>query len=803
MRRWVVAFLLGLLGCSLAAAPLARAEGVVEVYRSTHGWARAVAVNPNDGSCWAIFGVSVLHLDAAGNLLRQFTDFEYPLGLAVNTQDGSCWVADPCRSEVIHLAWDGTVLWRGGSCRASYLSVNPADGSVWVSTCDRLAADHDVIHLAADGREISRLQAVTNPAFVAASPLDGSCWVMDCPDGVSLRLKHLAEDGTPLWEGTGGPFSLNTSDGSVWVSAYWSVYHLSADHQVLWTHAWQTALYPGEIAANSADGSCWYQRAPGACDAALVHVDPDGQELLRLQGSEWTLGWMALDASDGSIWATADAGLLHLGPDGNVLWNDRRQLASAFALNPNDGSYWFTGMQCPHNQYWIARYDQAGTEVWQTGTAGFTYQLVADQADGSCWALDDQGLQHFAADGQILPWNGDPAASGNCLALDPQDRSLWLAGDPVLFHLTKEGERLSLVDLGAGARALRFSPYDRSVWVIVETSHGSEGVQATCGLRHVTSEGIVFSVGDPQYPRWLSVNPDDGTVWVTDCEYDANLYRVFHVSPEGTILWQSEPADAQGSAFWYVAVDPTSGDCWVVGPEVRLFSAEGAELGRTDVSNFMPYDAVVNPADGVCWIPDDYSVLRKMAVASPFPDIAADSWAALPIRACVAADIVGGYPDGDYHPETVVTRDQMAVFIARALTGGSIPPGPALPAFSDVPLGFWAYDAITYAASQRIVSGYPGGHYHPSLPVDRAQMAAFIARALAPFSERPLLPSYTPPPIISFPDVPSWNWAYRYVEYVKAAGVVAGYPDHAYHPELPCTRDQMAVFISRAFDLRP
>jgi hypothetical protein len=27
---------------------------------------------------------------------------------------------------------------------------------------------------------------------------------------------------------------------------------------------------------------------------------------------------------------------------------------------------------------------------------------------------------------------------------------------------------------------------------------------------------------------------------------------------------------------------------------------------------------------------------------------------------------VAGYPDGLYHPEVVVTRDQMAVYVARA-----------------------------------------------------------------------------------------------------------------------------------------
>jgi hypothetical protein len=58
-----------------------------------------------------------------------------------------------------------------------------------------------------------------------------------------------------------------------------------------------------------------------------------------------------------------------------------------------------------------------------------------------------------------------------------------------------------------------------------------------------------------------------------------------------------------------------------------------------------------------------------------------------------------------------------------------------------------------------------------------------------------------PPSTPSFPDVGKGFWAYRYIEYSKAAGIVAGYPDGLYHPEIAVTRDQMAVYVARAFGL--
>jgi hypothetical protein len=187
--------------------------------------------------------------------------------------------------------------------------------------------------------------------------------------------------------------------------------------------------------------------------------------------------------------------------------------------------------------------------------------------------------------------------------------------------------------------------------------------------------------------------------------------------------------------------------------------------------------------------------------------VPADHWAYGGVVACATASIVAGYPDGLYHPDLQVTRDQMAVYVARALVSPSgdaaIPdPGPP-PTFSDVPPDFWAYQHIEYAASQGVVEGYPDGTYQPSTVVDRGQMAVYIARAMvAPAGDAAIA---DPQPPYTFLDVPgednAWAWCHKHVEYLAAQGVVHGYDDGLYHPEIVVTRDQMAVYIARAFEL--
>jgi Tol biopolymer transport system component len=182
-----------------------------------------------------------------------------------------------------------------------------------------------------------------------------------------------------------------------------------------------------------------------------------------------------------------------------------------------------------------------------------------------------------------------------------------------------------------------------------------------------------------------------------------------------------------------------------------------------------------------------------------FADVPLDYWAFYEVEGCVNGRVVMGYPDGLYHPDEQVKRDQMAVYIARALAGGeeNVPDGPATPTFPDVPASSWCYRHVEYCFANGVVQGYWDG-YHPMEVVSRAQMAVYVSRALVAPSGDDGLPD--PPPTPTFPDVPASYWAYRWIEYCYAQGVVQGYPD-GYRPEETVNRAQMAVYVQRAFQL--
>jgi len=183
---------------------------------------------------------------------------------------------------------------------------------------------------------------------------------------------------------------------------------------------------------------------------------------------------------------------------------------------------------------------------------------------------------------------------------------------------------------------------------------------------------------------------------------------------------------------------------------------------------------------------------------NPVQDQVIGSWARFWIEELAGnvPFVVQGYSDGTYRPLVQVTRDQMAVFMARALKL-TVPPFENK--FTDIPEDFWARPQIEALVDSGIVVGYaePDGTstYRPALVVGRDQMAVFVARGIAGGDAN--VPSG--PAVATFPDVGTDYWAFAYIEFAVAHGVVQGYPDGTYQPLVAVDRAQMSVFIWRGF----
>ncbi|MGQ0849313.1 MAG: DUF3048 domain-containing protein [Actinomycetota bacterium] len=161
------------------------------------------------------------------------------------------------------------------------------------------------------------------------------------------------------------------------------------------------------------------------------------------------------------------------------------------------------------------------------------------------------------------------------------------------------------------------------------------------------------------------------------------------------------------------------------------------------------------------------------------------------IEALFADGITHGCGPSTFCPDQSVTRGQMAVFIGRAL---GMEPSTAPTAFPDIPAEAYFTGYVATLHDRGIIAGYPDGTYRPAQAVTRAEMAALLARAL---QLKPAAPGAT------FSDVAVGDWYAPSVEAIRAEGITVGCAADRFCPQHPVLRQQMALFLVRAFHLTP
>lgn len=102
----------------------------------------------------------------------------------------------------------------------------------------------------------------------------------------------------------------------------------------------------------------------------------------------------------------------------------------------------------------------------------------------------------------------------------------------------------------------------------------------------------------------------------------------------------------------------------------------------------------------------------------------------------------------------------------------------------------WAKNDIEILAASGVIQGRGNGLFSPDALITRAEFCAFIARAFE------LAPIYYDGP---FTDIKSYNWYAGAVAVLTKHGIAQGVSETAFCPELPITREEMAVIIMRAY----
>jgi hypothetical protein len=162
----------------------------------------------------------------------------------------------------------------------------------------------------------------------------------------------------------------------------------------------------------------------------------------------------------------------------------------------------------------------------------------------------------------------------------------------------------------------------------------------------------------------------------------------------------------------------------------------------------------------------------------------------------VSNAITAGIGGGLYGVNDNTLRQQMAVFLLKAKHGLCYTPPACTGVFDDVPCPSTFAPWIEQLAAEGITGGCGGTSYCPQNPVRRDQMAVFLLKAEHGSA-------YLPPTCAgTFADVACPSTFANWIEQLAAENITGGCGGGNYCPLNPNTRGQMAVFISKTFNLQ-
>ncbi|WP_415839996.1 S-layer homology domain-containing protein, partial [Paenibacillus endophyticus] len=178
-----------------------------------------------------------------------------------------------------------------------------------------------------------------------------------------------------------------------------------------------------------------------------------------------------------------------------------------------------------------------------------------------------------------------------------------------------------------------------------------------------------------------------------------------------------------------------------------------------------------------------------------FNDVA-NHWSKLAVNDMGSRMVIEGIGDGMFSPDTKITRAELATIIVRGL-GLKLESGVS--PFSDVKLTDWYSSAISTAYRYNLISGFEDGTFRPNDKVTREQVMVIIAKAMSitKLTDKLVMKSIDDTLKVFADAADASSWAKDGIADSVEAGIVSGRHGAELAPKDFITRAEVATIIQR------
>ncbi len=542
-----------------------------------------------------------------------------------------------------------------------------------------------------------------NPQLIAAGP-DGNLWF---PEATANKIGRITTAGVatdfPVLTANSGLVGIGTGpDGNLWFteSGANKIGRITTAGVVTEFPVPTPGSNPAHIVAGP-DGNLWF-------------TEFSGNKIGRITTAGVITEFPVLTAGSGPQGITA-------GPDGN-LWfteTDANQIGritpagvvTEFPIpTPNsnplgigagpDGNLWFTEFPVAVNQ--IGRITTAGVVTeFPIPTAGSIPVAIVAGPDGNLWFTEQVGQIGRITMGALTPQPMEVDArvvSGT----SSDANGVLESGETVQVAPSWTNTLISAQSFTGAASAIGGPPGPTYTIDDSSADYGTVGAGATGDCHGATADCYLMTVSgarpsahwDAAFTESLSPNAisKTWTLHLGDSFPDVPRSNQFYLFIE-TLLHHGVTGGCGGGNY-----------------------CPGGTVTRAQMAVFL-----LKAKFGANHVPPP-------ATGTVFNDVQAGDFAAAWIEQLAGLQITGGCGGGNYCPNNPVTRAQMAVFLLKSEHGSAYTPPACTGVFADVACPSLFADWIEQLAAEGITGGCGGGNFCPNSVNLRGQMAVFLGK---------------------------------------------------------------------------
>jgi len=188
------------------------------------------------------------------------------------------------------------------------------------------------------------------------------------------------------------------------------------------------------------------------------------------------------------------------------------------------------------------------------------------------------------------------------------------------------------------------------------------------------------------------------------------------------------------------------------------------------------------------------SIYSVVSSKKSFNDIS-NHWAKADIELLASKLIVSGTTDTSFQPNNDITRAEFAALLVRSL---GLTPVQTKSTFKDVKDSDWFAGTIGAAVKAKLVSGYEDGTFRPNDRITREQMAVMIARAISAAGKTVDMASNQDQLLAKFNDKAAISeWAKASISQSVQSGIISGMTTTTFDPSANASRAQAVVMLKR------